>query len=352
MRGDTTSKGSSSVISESLGAPSRRRVLYLRNNIGDDDDEQILMFAVAHRFFTTSRETPTRLDEFCPMPSSLNIHLADQNKQQWVAPPPAPRCQRVVHVGFTCDSYSRCRVVRIVEIFEAEPAALYLTMEIFSSETGEWIETVVACPQGSREVNYVRADIDAFAYKGTLYWLTLDGSLLGLELDYSNNKHRCRLISKRSPDRGDLNQAYITDCLGVCRGYLRLFRLYPGPSCTLYVWELKEEDEAGRCKMMKWCLKERVVLDKLASELESFRPLAFDRNDEDLLYLWRIPRYTAASHGPMVMCNIRTMTVTEISQKLPCRFRIDAFPFVLPRWRWPTPVPRLEYRPQRQNNPN
>ncbi|PRQ26195.1 putative F-box domain-containing protein [Rosa chinensis] len=349
-----------------------RRALYLRNHC--DDDEKTLMFVKisrpehhARELFTISKQTPPVLTTLNFLPRSL-IHSLDielvvvatyndlillcetwgfQRKykyyicniytKQWVAIPPTiqfPRPDVVrVGVGFICDSDYRCLIVRLIQ-FEAEPD-FRLKVEMFSSETGKWIESVVLCPQRFRPAD-LKPITPALAYDGTLYWLGHGGFLIGLEPFKLNHNHHCRFISRLPVYFRELP----TECLGVCWGCVRLCRLYVNHS-TLDVWELKEDDdrevdEVGG-KMMKWCLKERVIVDQ--TFLRSPELLALDPNDEDILYL-RCSNYREAK---IVTYDIRTMKVIDISRKFPCPdFHMDAFPFVLPWWQWPTPVPRLD----------
>ncbi|KAL6214752.1 hypothetical protein ACLB2K_014184 [Fragaria x ananassa] len=119
-------------------------------------------------------------------------------------------------------------------------------------------------------------------------------------------------------------------------GSVRLCKFYLGPESrlSLYVWDLKEDDE--------WCFKELVDLHPfLPSVPMTYRLLAFDPNDEDILYLWR--KEQPSETLDILMCNIRTLTATEISQKFSSSstFPLRSFQFVLPWWRWPTPVSRL-----------
>ncbi|XP_062021225.1 uncharacterized protein LOC133737736 [Rosa rugosa] len=362
-----------------------RRALYLQDNC---DNEQIPMFvehsypladSTTELFTIDSKQTPPQLRAIDFRPSKLvvvatyndlillcetlgflmNYYICNPYTKQWVALPPTILSPLTdVDVGFICDSDYRCRIVRFLE-YEAEPT-FPLKVETFSSETGKWKESVVLRPQWFRPA-HLKHSTPALAYDGTLYWLGRSGFLIGLEpfkLDNNNNHnyHYCHFIcGPRSWFAAFYNPYNYTDCLGVCRGCVRMCRLYTLSRFILYVWELKEDSdrqvEGVGGEMMKWCLKDRVFLDQLESNnrmSNRYRALDLDPNDEDILYLLRKtiisgPEYH--THSDIVTCNIRTKTVIDISPMLPFSnswTEIKAFPFMLPWLRWPTPVPKLD----------
>ncbi|PRQ26227.1 putative F-box domain-containing protein [Rosa chinensis] len=356
-----------------------RRALYLRNNC---DNEQIPMFVVhsypladntAELLTIDSNQTHAELRALDFLPSKLVVvatyndlillcektlgfqrkyyYICNPYTKQWVAVPPPPILfpQQEVGVGFIRDSDYRCRIVRLLE-FDAEPDDFRLKVEMFSSETGKWIESVVLCPKRFRP-HPLQQSAPALAYNGTLYWLGRGGILIGLEpfkLDNKNNhNYHCHFISGPRSGFPLFYDSYnYTDCLGVCRGCVRMCRLYTLTRFILFVWELKEDsglevDGVGG-KKMKWCLKERIFLDQIKSQYMVPHPywlLALDPNDEDMLYLLRRP--SSSDPKDIVKCNIRTETLIDISPKLPLKTDVEAFPFMLSWWRWPTPVPKL-----------
>ena len=103
-----------------------------------------------------------------------------------------------------------------------------------------------------------------------------------------------------------------------------------------------EMDGVGR-KSVKWCLKEKIVLDEFM-EWMYWKPLAFDPNDEDILYtLIYYPRKNP-EFSRLCKLNIRKFASVfrMLSKRMPGQNRIEAFPIVMPRQWLPTPVPRLD----------
>ncbi|PRQ26210.1 putative F-box domain-containing protein [Rosa chinensis] len=323
------------------------RALYLRNNC---DNEQV------SELFTISKQSHPGLKPLNFGLSSLlhldeepivvatyndfillcdtwryqrNYYVCNPYTKQWVALPRVPRRRKDVHVGFTCDSDIRCcKVVRILG-FKVEPETHPLEVEIFSAETGKWIKSDLVL-QGINPTLYyyerIKRRISPVAHNGTLYWMTAGGYLIGLELfnklNINSTKCHGRFISNPHPvDENLLNEEMVC----VCQGCVRLCRLCRGLGrCSLYVWELKgDDDHEGDGGGSEWCLKKLVDLRPIISSLwGSYELLAFDPNDEDILYLWRINWE-----------NIRKLTVIEISQKFSSSCLLRTFPFVLPWWR-------------------
>ncbi|XP_004292609.1 PREDICTED: putative F-box/kelch-repeat protein At4g22430 [Fragaria vesca subsp. vesca] len=344
-----------------------RRALYLRNNC---DNDQVLMF-VSRSFtsgyfktelFTISKQShqglnvkPLDLDprshfRFHRVVAAYNdlillcyYHTFDQEQhiyyicnpttKQWVALPSAPPCEEEVHVanvGFACDSDNRCcKVVRILALglnFGTDK----LGVQIFSSETGKWIDSDLVLQGSCNTDDRIKNQTAPVAHDGTLYWITHRGDLIGLELfsKFNINSTKChgRFISSPRP----VHHGHSSTC--VCQGSVRLCHFdYGRERYSLSVWDLKEDEE--------WCFKELVDLHPLMSSFPvGSRLLAFDPNDQDILYIWR-KEYTSNA-SDILMCNIRKLTVTEIFQFKAC-VSLNSFPFVLPWGRWPTPVPRL-----------
>ncbi|KAL6136108.1 hypothetical protein ACLB2K_061409 [Fragaria x ananassa] len=282
--------------------------------------------------------TPT-LQRYC-------YYISNLHTKHCVTLPSAPQCHQAhVVVGLICDSYHRCKVVRILE---CEKDSALFKVEIFSSETCEWTQVVVPFPQGHTYDDF-RSSVDhiAIACNGTLYWLVSNG--LVIALDPSECDNRCRFISKPDVAAGLSASSSCEPCLTVSGERLRLCQFYNEPPCPIfYVWDLKEDDhevDGVGGKKVQWCLKEKIVLDEFM-EWMYWKPLAFDPNDEDILYtLIYYPRKNP-EFSRLCKLNIRKFASVfrMLSKRMPGQNRIEAFPIVIPRQRLPTPVPRLDYQ--------
>ncbi|XP_021828683.1 uncharacterized protein LOC110769083 [Prunus avium] len=318
-----------------------------------------------------------------------DYYICNPYTRQWIALPPTPQVHSgPVIRGFMCDhpyynheelvgnrtssnniklnAEYRYRVVRITAVQENcfQENYLEFTVEIYSSETGEWRESVISSSRGFSFIPY--ACTPGVAYNGMLYWLSSDGLLIGVDPfnninssistganttgDIVVNNESCRFVQFHKPE---YNIEYV-QCLGVCQGRLRMCHYDmedPFKRGIVCVWELKEVEEddqkadgiAGR--LMKWCLIKKLVLDEMVAEnpdiakwraeagwwwLASVR--AFDPNDEDILYLYL--------DEDIVACNFRTRT-SFTRQRTDSEFhpwaKANAFPLSLKRW--PTPLP-------------
>ncbi|XP_030969740.1 F-box protein At3g26010-like [Quercus lobata] len=257
--------------------------------------------------------------------------------RQWTALPPMPQLARA-RVGFICwydtalHKQLSYRVMRIPE-FKGESAEF--GVEIFSSDTGKWTQSVGLCPQG------FRLDVFAFPgvpYNGLLFWWSSTDCLVGFD---PNTSKCCQFFEKPV----ELNPSHGIERLGVCHGTLRICQIsgYPyevafADPC-LRVWELKDYDEGG-----KWNLEHELYFDKMVSEkspwlteyLSKKYPtvavLAYHPNDGEIVYLM--------IKFKVVSCNLRRKTL-EVVCDIPTAdyfyHGCNVFTFVLPCW--PTPIP-------------
>ncbi|KAL6217340.1 hypothetical protein ACLB2K_010557 [Fragaria x ananassa] len=157
-------------------------------------------------------------------------YICNPTIKQWIALPPAPIFHGKKPVGFTLDSDNRCcKVVRILG-FKLELETPSLEVQIFSSETGEWIQldlVLQGCKSRHRYSFINIMNYSPVAHNGTLYWITCSGHLIGLELfsKFNINTTKChgRLISNPNPVR----RVNLKDeRLCVCQGSVRLCQLY------------------------------------------------------------------------------------------------------------------------------
>ncbi|KAM0972793.1 hypothetical protein ACFX13_016466 [Malus domestica] len=255
----------------------------------------------------------------------------------------------------TNDEY-RCRVVRIIQLGN------YLSqfkVDIFSSETGEWRESVVSCPQQGISFDFT-FNRPGIAYNGKLYWPSY-GGVIGFDpFAPHNGNYGCRFIEFDEP----LDYTKTVACLGICRGRLRMCQLQTwmppetlsnpyndGRPLIVCVSELKEDEAAGGGRV-KWCLIHKASLDELDVGKHDFlndcirlrykiRVLAVDPNDGDILYL--------EMGGHIIKCNIQARTLEKPRGQRYGRNTFDFWPwrdvwtYVIPCW--PTPLPRVGLPP-------
>ncbi|KAM2435209.1 hypothetical protein PS1_025192 [Malus domestica] len=184
----------------------------------------------------------------------------------------------------------RCKVVRILPPGAKERSADKFIIEVFSFNI----------------LHHVMFDRFGFASNRRLHWSNhVKGRLLVLGLDLFNDNN----ITAASKDRGVDDECHFIvfdepmdehsiQCLGdQCEGRLHMYDL-DIVRRTLYVWELKEEDDQGDGKL---CLREHRVC-SLDPEMyhNNAYPLTMasvDPNNKDVWYL-RV-------NQDIVMCNIQ-----------------------------------------------
>ncbi|CAL2251568.1 unnamed protein product [Prunus armeniaca] len=324
-----------------------------------------------------------------------DYYICNPYIRQWDALPPAPRCHQEVRVGFICEPYYyynckkqqceeedhrkeveeeesdacsrirlnveyRYKVVRIIP--QCPEKSFEFNMEMFSSETGRWTESVVSCPR-SFCFNSLHRNAGV-AHNGMLYWWSSsDGFVIGLDPysnDSSDSAKYCFHFIDKPQDESKYGRTF--DFLGESsKGRLRMCQYSPAyvgdTDGHVSVWELKDDhqmdkdtdtdDAASACNDNgRWCLVGRVTLLHTFSEenqlmvtwkyhskwLHTVMVLAFHPNDDDILFL------EFSQH--IVMCNIRESRLTEVAN-IPCYYgKIHSarpvFPLVFP-W-WPTPI--------------
>ncbi|BBG95711.1 Galactose oxidase/kelch repeat superfamily protein, partial [Prunus dulcis] len=270
-------------------------------------------------------------------------------------PPTASQCHKSVRVGIICnvvpdykfeeDDWKgnnihlnvECRftVVRIL------PPVEYANdekkdVEIFSSDTGEWRESVVSSP---RHFNFGDLNVFSFAYNG--YWPTDRGlSVIGLGPFYDNDG-----TSSSSSNNGDcmidhklrftvfeetLDFGFSVQYLGVCGGYVLMCNMNR-TTRSLYVYELKQTQD-GAAAGKNLCLSKRGVysFDPEMIPINAYCVMiAFYPNNKDIFYL-HVRR-------DIIKWNIRTGEWSKLFEHWATHRYY--YTVVLP-W-WPTPVPRL-----------
>ncbi|XP_059642207.1 uncharacterized protein LOC132284150 [Cornus florida] len=254
----------------------------------------------------------------------------------WVELPPPPTCQERVIIGFVCKSCcsfddTTCttsfRVVRIHQFEKPQypnppPRSANLKLDIFSSDTWKWTESMISTRGRSFIMSYDCSN--AVVCNEKLHWMFLYRGKI-FAYDPFNNTDQFRII--RQPK--DRCPAANERLLGECQGHLRFIHFY----CSIInVWELKDYN------VLEWSLVHNVNLDKIKSDLSTFcvSILPLHPTDGEIIYL-----YSEFSTG-IILCNMRSRTLKRVClfDSFRSLWHAMAFPFVLP-W-WPTSVPQFQ----------
>ncbi|PWA58997.1 hypothetical protein CTI12_AA396000 [Artemisia annua] len=228
------------------------------------------------------------------------------------------------------------RVVRAL-LYENRPLG-YLYLQMFSSETGEWVGYRLPC---STPIQLLKRGVGPICFNGILHWFIHDHGMAAFD-PYKDPKS-CRVI--RLPDGINVESVFKHDgayrlCDG-CQGTLRYFQVEPEAS-KLYcfsMWVMKDYEKG------EWDCEFKVRRTDLHSsdaELSSwllkatFLPLSLHPLDLNVVYLrcielgW-IVTYNVQDRRLDVACK-------QIGDAKDLSWRV-VVPFVLPRWPTYVPVP-------------
>ncbi|KAL6143659.1 hypothetical protein ACLB2K_054354 [Fragaria x ananassa] len=280
---------------------------------------------------------------------------------QWVPLPPAPQVpHQYSPEGFICDHpyYNskkddrgghavqlnpeyECIVMRLIYPSDQTFSSKF-KVQIFSSKTGEWKESIVSSPS----VVYfylIRLDV-SFAYKGMLFWgavregnflIGLDpfmiNSTISTNADDTVDHYTCRFIELEQTS----DHYFPLRCFGEHRDCLRMCGY--NPRCrVLSVRDLTEEEiHGGSVKLCMENVKKVYLLDNgLMPTDDPVRNhvLGFDPNNDDILYLQRY------GDRDIFRCKVSTKEWSKIAEKREIRYCLH-LRLVVPLW--PTPLPRL-----------
>ena len=290
--------------------------------------------------------------------------------KQWLTLP--PRTTSFVMVGFVCKPYCldkeqgcvtnvhyRYKVVRIHS--SSETNTTQLRVEIFSSETGEWRDSLVSSPRGLSPFKVESLHAGVVACNGMLHWVNTDEENKFIKgfvvFDPFNDAERCHYLDPPI----DISPKHFAVSIGEFQGRLRIFqggheRNDAYNSYYFSVWELEDYSDAGT-----WCMKykvhfkdmvsehsEIVQIFKIMGEYELPPPvlfLAFDPIDDETVFL--------QFRHHVVLCNMRTGVLKMAGELLRDRGKIlsevsgflwsvpTKYAFLLGQPSWPTPVPPL-----------
>ncbi|GMY37234.1 putative F-box protein At1g71320 [Fagus crenata] len=261
----------------------------------------------------------------------INDHLViNPITMECLTLPPFPQRLRLNNrgsIGFVCsynidNSYSY-RVVLIPDFHDDYPnyTIRRFRVHIFSSETFEWSESVVLCPEGFIPSSLVYPSVP---YKGLLFWCDFKSCLFGFD---PYNIRCCRFFAFPENWNSFLRSGPKDYHLGVCRGCLRI-GIISGiiskgseskefPINLIRVWELKDYNDTGGGK---WSLEHKVYVNQMVSEkspwlpqyvMENYSDYGVQEhhpNDGDIMYLLVKPL--------VLLCNLRSRTL-EIICDLP-----------------------------------
>ena len=226
---------------------------------------------------------------------------------------------------------------RVVLILSTRNNLSQFNIHVFSSDSGEWSDSMVLCPTNLGEFRLSLTPIHTVPYKGLLFWPIDGGRLLGFDLFKQHMSV-------------ELEPFHEINCLGLCHGCLRTCQVSCYAHPRLRVWELKDFDNEnnGSGAGGKWCLKHGLYFSQMVSEKSPslteyinrnwpsppvISVLAFHPNDGDIMYL--------LIQSKVVSCNLQSRTL-EVFCDIPYGggsfFNIpNTLTFVLPSW--PTPIP-------------
>ncbi|KAL4606230.1 hypothetical protein ACB092_09G086600 [Castanea dentata] len=298
--------------------------------------------------------------------------------KQWITLPHLPLPfygKKDVMVGFICDPYScdkeqGCKNhahyrYKVVRFHPPTHPNTKLHMQIFSSDTGEWCNSVVSLsPRGLKPYSHISKDAavvvcNAMMHLANYTFERLQGIFV---FDPFNDAERCGYIE--TPNSFTHNEFWSVS-LAVFRGHLRIIHQY-SPSGYQYqyltaaffsIWELEDYDNGGR-----WCLKHKVYIKDMILEypnlakLASLSPMvllpAFHPNDDKIFffkfrnYILKWDLQTMVLKVAIQLENTKENIVDNTNSVFLLQqqsYLVDNAKsvFLLQQQSWPTPVPPL-----------
>ncbi|KAJ4836834.1 hypothetical protein Tsubulata_018462 [Turnera subulata] len=308
------------------------------NNILMDSDEALFDTLDLRFSYLPIRKEPVRVlavfnDLFLCSVGRTKRYLVNPFTTKWVALPPVPRIHKGTSCGLVCephcfkdskgeyafDSHFRYRVVLIADALHTRNPSV----ETYCSETGKWSRTVLeeGVDQGPAIV-----ESNVVAYKGELVWYN------GKHVVFLDPFAGKTCFVRRPPDcppPADYSY-HINYSVGLCRGSLRLMKwnFVPLYLPNLTVWQLEDRRRG------EWSLKHSVnIFSFVKARNHMTTGLICHPTDPNLVYFVR-------DNSDVISCDLRAKewgVAAEMSPKLIFHPSLGAFPFVLPLW--PTPIP-------------
>ncbi|KAJ0454817.1 putative F-box domain-containing protein [Helianthus annuus] len=224
---------------------------------------------------------------------------------------------------------------RIVRVETYLPPSNYLSLDMYTSETGKWVDYRLPCPNPILP----RYGAGPLSFNGILHWFVNHHGMVAFD-PYKDPKS-CRLIP--FPADRDVQSEVTHDglyrlCEG-CQGKLRFFQVAPDASLfyCFSMWDMKDYEKG------EWCSEFKVTRSDLSSsdpELESwlmkatFLPLSFHPLDLDIVYLRCVELACVVSYS---IQNRRLDVACKAAGVIDALSWRVVVPFVVPRW--PTPIP-------------
>ncbi|CAH2078075.1 unnamed protein product [Thlaspi arvense] len=209
--------------------------------------------------------------------------------QQWVEIPPPPHRSDVfglvTRVDPECGAVLGFKVVRLAAVvpIKASPGALmsstYLSLCVYSSDTGVWTSEGLYCPR------YI-SNRAAMTLNGMIYLSQTQPGVL-ISHDFYAESDQCSLTPLPDPFHSNLNERA---ALTTSRGFVMYIKTL-GQN-RLKVWRLVK-DSGDACWQLLWDVC-------LPFTLGSHAPMAVHPFDADIVYIW-----SQHSHR-LVSCNLRT----------------------------------------------
>ncbi|KAJ4836833.1 hypothetical protein Tsubulata_018461 [Turnera subulata] len=266
--------------------------------------------------------------------------LVNPFTRKWVALPPVPvmgkgrvscglvgepHCVKDSKGDYTFNSQIRYRVALIADALHARTPSV----SIYYSEIGKWHTTVLE-NENALTVCIVHSNV--IAYKGKLLWCF--GKCIIEFNPFIISKTRYIELPSNCPTPSDNSHILVKCSIGVCRGFLRLVVWECSAAfhnAYVTVWELEDY------RLGKW------------KEVHRRPLLAFVKCHRH----WTLPGLGGHPSDPNVMysigddfniisCDLHTTdfgVAADMSPKLTEHPSVEAFPFVLPLWPTPIPVP-------------
>ncbi|KAJ0692589.1 putative F-box domain-containing protein [Helianthus annuus] len=224
---------------------------------------------------------------------------------------------------------------RIVRVGKLKSPSHYLSLDMYSSETGEWVDYRLPCPN---PIAFPKHGAGPISFNGILHWFIYDHGMVAFD-PYMDPKS-CRLIpfpADRDAQSEVTHDGLYQLCDG-CQGKLRFFQVAPDTSSfhCFSMWVLKDYDKG------EWCSEFKVTRRDLSSsdpELKSwlmkatFLPLSFHPFDLDIVYMRCVELACVVSYS---MHNRKLEVACKPTGVDALSWRV-VVPFMIPRW--PTPVP-------------
>ncbi|KAJ0692590.1 hypothetical protein HanPI659440_Chr15g0587711 [Helianthus annuus] len=224
---------------------------------------------------------------------------------------------------------------RIVRVETYLPPSNYLSLDMYTSETGKWVDYRLPCPNPILP----RYGAGPLSFNGILHWFVNHHGMVAFD-PYKDPKS-CRLIP--FPADRDVQSEVTHDglyrlCEG-CQGKLRFFQVAPDASLfyCFSMWDMNDYEKG------EWCSEFKVTRSDLSSsdpELESwlmkatFLPLSFHPFDLDIVYLRCVELACVVSYS---IQNRRLDVACKAAGVIDALSWRVVVPFVVPRW--PTPIP-------------